>query len=114
MTWRGFSDGRTDNPSVRGCDALDPAAAFVAAVVASPVSVWMKVPGIVVGTLALLLMNLVRVVSLFFVGIHFPSAFEMMHKEVWQASFIVLAVLFWVIWVQWATRGRGPKADVGA
>ena len=40
---------------------------------ASPPSVWMEVPGIVVGTLGLLLMNLVRVVSLFFVGIHFPS-----------------------------------------
>ncbi len=96
---------------VRGCDATDPAAAFVAAVLASPTSVWAKIPGIAIGTLALLTINLLRVVTLFFVGIYFPSAFETMHQGVWQASFMVLAIACWAIWVQWATRERVRKAD---
>ena len=91
---------------VRGCDALEPAAAFVSAVLASPVSIWAKLPGIVLGTLSLLAVNLVRVASLFVIGIHFPKAFDMMHYEVWQSAFIVLAVVFWGIWVQWATRRK--------
>ncbi len=98
---------------VRGCDALDTIAAFGAAVIASPVTAWAKLPGLFAGATALLLLNLVRVVSLFLVGIHAPAAFDVMHREVWQASFVVAAVIFWAIWVQWATGRRfaGPESS---
>jgi len=89
---------------VRGCDAIEPAATYIAAVLASPVGVWPKLPGILIGTAVLLLLNLLRLVSLFFVGVYYPNAFDMLHEAVWQATFIVLAVGFWAIWVQWATR----------
>ena len=92
---------------VRGCDAIEPAAMYMAAVLASPVGVWPKLPGILIGTAAIMLLNLVRIVSLFFVGVYYPRAFNMLHEDVWQAVFIVLALGFWAIWVQWATRGPG-------
>ena len=99
---------------VRGCDAVEPVAAFVAAVLASPVSLWAKVPGILIGAAAMLLINFVRIVSLFFVGIHFPQALDIMHLDIWQATFIVLAICFWAAWVQWATRpGRRQPDAVG-
>ncbi|MCH9035376.1 MAG: hypothetical protein IID42_12885 [Planctomycetes bacterium] len=91
---------------VRGCDAIEPTAAFVAAVLASPVSLWAKIPGILIGTMALVVINVVRLVSLFFVGIYVPSVLDFMHFDFWQAAFIVLAICFWAIWVQWATRPR--------
>ena len=91
---------------VRGCDAIEPVAAFVAAVLASPVALWAKIPGILVGATAMLLINLIRIVSLYFVGVHFPKALDIMHLDVWQAAFVVLAICFWAIWVQWATRER--------
>ncbi len=99
---------------VRGCDALDPTFAFVAAVLASPVSIWLKLPGLVVGTISLLLVNLVRIVSLFFVGIYFREIFDIMHYELWQAGFIGLAIVFWAIWVQWATRRRERMTHAAA
>ncbi len=91
---------------VRGCDAIEPAAIYVAAVLASPVGVWPKIPGILIGAATLLCINLLRIVSLFFVGVHYPQAFEVMHEGVWQAVFVVLAIVFWAVWVQWATRGN--------
>ncbi len=91
---------------VRGCDALDPTAAFVAAVLASPVGWSLKLYGTIVGSVALLSINLFRIVSLFFIGTHFREVFDMMHYEIWQAVFIVLAIVFWAIWVQWASRRR--------
>jgi len=94
---------------VRGCDAIEPAATYIAAVLASPVGIWPKLPGILIGTAGLLLINLIRIVSLFFVGVYYPSAFDMLHEDVWQAAFMVLAVGFWAIWVQWATRERRTK-----
>lgn len=91
---------------VRGCDAIEPSAALVSAILASPVSLWPKIPGMLIGTLILLLINLVRLVSLFFIGVHFPKALDIMHEDVWQAAFIVLAIVLWAMWVQWATRGK--------
>lgn len=94
---------------VRGCDAIEPAAAFAAAVLASPVALWTKLPGILAGMLILLLVNLVRLVSLFFIGVHWPSALDVMHEDVWQAAFIVLAIVLWAIWVQWATKDKAGE-----
>ena len=91
---------------VRGCDAIEPAATYMAAVLASPVGLWPKLPGILIGTAAIMLINLIRIVSLFFVGVYYRSAFDVLHEDIWQAAFIVLAVGFWAIWVQWATRVR--------
>ena len=62
--------------------------------------------------LILLLINLVRLVSLFFIGVYWPKALDVMHEDVWQAAFIVLAIVLWAIWVQWATRPGTGRADV--
>ena len=96
----------------RGCDALEPIAAFVSAVVASPLALRVKLPGIAIGTVCLWLINLVRIVSLVWVGVHFPKVFDMIHGQIWQAAFIVLAIVFWAVWVQWATRTKTARSDV--
>ncbi len=82
----------------RGCDAVDPSLVFLSAILAFPGRIKTKIPGMVIGTCALMLINFVRLVSLFLVGVYFPSAFELMHVDVWQVAFIFLAILFWVIW----------------
>lgn len=85
-----------------GCDALLPSALFVSAVLASPVSLLSKIPGVIAGTLFLLLMNLVRIATLFYSGVYIPRYFERMHLEVWPAIFILVSLTLWVIWARWA------------
>ncbi len=112
-------DTTVDSPQfsmeiVQGCDAIEPIALFAAAVVASPVSLGAKIPGILLGWICLLLINLLRLVSLFIIGISFPALFDVMHEHIWQAVFVVLAIVFWAIWVQWATRpDRGTSHATG-
>lgn len=96
----------------RGCDAIEPAALFVSAVLAFPSSFKMKLHGIVVGILFLLAVNLFRIVSLFLTGIYAPSYFELMHLEVWQVVFILLALASWIVWMQWAMRSKQPVHNV--
>ena len=95
-----------------GCDAIDPSALFVAAVLAFPAGLRSKFPGAIVGVIALGVINLIRIVTLFYTGIHFPRAFQAMHVDVWQPVFILLALVFWVVWAWWATRSRTPQSDV--
>jgi len=87
-----------------GCDALAPSALFIAAVLAFPGSFRSKIPGLIAGTLVLAVINLVRIITLFYTGIHFPKWFETMHVDVWQPAFVLLSLTLWVLWALWATR----------
>jgi len=89
-----------------GCDGIEPIALFACAVLAFPAPFLRKVPGVIAGTLVLAILNFVRVVSLFLIGVYFPKTFYFMHLDVWQAMFILFAVIFWIIWLQWATQSQ--------
>ena len=97
-----------------GCDAVEPIALFVAAVLAFPTRWTPKIPGLLIGTAVLAVLNLVRIVSLYYTGVHWPTAFETMHVDVWQPAFIVLSLFFWVLWALWATRPSAIPANVAS
>lgn len=88
----------------QGCDAVEPTALFIAAVLAFPAPFRSKISGVFVGGLALALLNLARIITLYYTGVFFPRAFQIMHVDVWQPIFILLALTFWVVWAWWATR----------
>ena len=106
--------GRYSLTIERGCDAIEPSALFLAGVLAFPAALTTKLPGMLIGTLVLLVLNLVRIISLFYVGVYFPRMFHVMHVDVWQSVFVFLAILFWILWAVWATREKAPKANAAA
>jgi len=93
----------------RGCDGVDPSALYIAAVLASPVAFRRKWPAVVIGTGLLLALNVVRIISLYFTGVYFKSMFEMMHLDVWQAGFIIMALMFWAIWAHRIGRSNARQ-----
>jgi exosortase H (IPTLxxWG-CTERM-specific) len=90
----------------RGCDAIEPSALFAAAVFAFPAALRRKAIGIAAGIGFLMVLNLVRIVTLYFFGVHAPDLFHVVHVDVWQALFIFLALLTWVLWARWAVRAE--------
>ena len=109
-----ISSARYSINIAHGCDAIEPAALFVAAVLAFPARFRSKLPALFAGTFLLLTINLVRIVSLFYTGVYWPAAFETMHVDVWQPAFIVLSLFFWTLWALWATRPKPrPAGDAG-
>lgn len=88
----------------RGCDAVAPSALFVSAVLASPVALGSRIAAALIGSFALMVLNLVRVCSLFLIRVYYPTAFEVMHLDVWQALFILMALLFWALWASGASK----------
>ena len=91
---------------IRGCDAVEPIALYVCAVLAFPLSFMKKLPGMIAGTLVLSLLNFIRIVSLFLIGVYSPKIFNLTHIDLWQALFIFFAVLLWILWLLWATRSQ--------
>lgn len=94
------------------CDGLEAAGLFVSAVLASPVSVRSRACFAIAGTLVLLTVNMIRIVSLFCVGVYFPKAMDTMHFDAWLAFLIVAVLICWLIWARWAVRRKGLFADV--
>ncbi len=109
--------GRFGMTIERGCDAIEPSALFLSGVLAFPSGLLKKVPGMLLGTLVLMVLNIVRIVSLYYVGVYFSrETFEIAHVNVWQALFIFLAILFWVLWALWAVPAvkESTRAPVAA
>lgn len=91
---------------VWGCDGLEPTALFIAAILAFPAPLRLKIAGILIGSLSLLFLNIVRVICLFLIGVYYPNIFDVMHLEIWQMIFIFLALIFFMIWLKWVIQDR--------
>jgi exosortase H (IPTLxxWG-CTERM-specific) len=92
---------------VDGCNGIYAIAILISGVLAFPASWKHKLWGILLGTLAIFLLNLIRVISLFYLGQHYPSLFEGVHVYVWQPIIIVWAI---VVWDFWSRHTQGKEA----
>ena len=90
----------------RGCDAVAPTALFLSAVLASPAPALFKVYAVLGGTTILMVVNVIRIITLFLTRIHWRKAFDVMHLDIWQAAFILLAIVLWAGWASWTTKHR--------
>jgi len=80
------------------CNAIYEIALFVAAVLAYPATWRERAWGALLGFVALYLVNLVRVLSLIYIGGHFRQYFDASHIYIWQSLFIVFALGLWIYW----------------
>ncbi len=82
------------------CTGIFVVAMYVSAVLAYPSRVVEKLKGIILGASAILILNLIRVVSLMYIGRYFPHLFESAHLLVWQSLIIFSALLVWIYWTE--------------
>ena len=81
-----------------GCNGVEAMLIFLAAVLAFPASWRARLTGLGLGILAIQVINLVRVVSLYLTGAYFPRFFDASHTVIWQSVVILFGVLLWVFW----------------
>ena len=89
-----------------GCNGIETVLLFGAAVLAFPASAPRRALGFAVGFLAIQALNLLRVVSLFWIGKHHPSFFSSSHTVVWQSVVVLFGVLLFLAWALWRPAGR--------
>jgi exosortase H (IPTLxxWG-CTERM-specific) len=83
---------------------------LVAAMLAFPAPWRYRALGIAIGIAAVQLLNIVRVISLFYIGQWDFSVFEWAHQYVWQALIMLDVLVVWLIWVRRVPPGTGPGA----
>lgn len=70
-----------------------------------------KLPGIACGAVLVLAVNLLRLVSLFHLGVRLPRVFDFAHSVVWEGGMILLVVGFWLLWLGPAGRAQAPSGS---
>ena len=93
-----------------GCNGVEAALILVAAMLAFPASWRKKLAGIAAGLLAVQLLNVVRVVSLFYLGQWSLAAFEWAHLYLWQALIMIDVLVVWLLWLRWLRQGEASVA----
>jgi exosortase H (IPTLxxWG-CTERM-specific) len=81
-----------------GCNGLITSLIFIAGVLAFPARWTAKLIGVVGGLVVIQILNLIRILSLFYIGIYFPDYFNDAHIFIWQSLIIIAGVALWVVW----------------
>jgi exosortase H (IPTLxxWG-CTERM-specific) len=95
-----------------GCNGVEATIVLVAAILAFPAPWKRKLVGLAIGVVAVQGLNIVRVISLFYLGQWNFNVFEWAHLYVWQALIMLDVLIVWLLWVR--TLPRVPLGPPGA
>jgi exosortase H (IPTLxxWG-CTERM-specific) len=87
-----------------GCNGVEATLVLIAAILAFPANWWFRLVGIGVGFLAVQLMNLLRIISLFYLGQWNQIAFEWAHLYLWQSLIILDVLVVFLVWLRYLPR----------
>jgi exosortase H (IPTLxxWG-CTERM-specific) len=95
---------------VAGCNGVEAVLILVSAVLAFPAPWKHKLIGVALGFIAIQTLNLVRIISLYYLHIWSPVWFDWFHLYLWQALIILDALVFWLIWLRYLPRRTHASA----
>ena len=100
-----------------GCNGIEATIVLVAAICAFPAPWRDRLIGLAAGIVAVQGLNIVRVISLFYLGQWNMQVFEWAHLYVWQALIMLDVLVVWLVWVRMLPRdpsaGSGPRGPAG-
>jgi exosortase H (IPTLxxWG-CTERM-specific) len=83
-----------------GCNGVEAMLVLLAGILAFPAPWKFKLAGLAIGAVAIQALNLVRIVSLFYLGQWDMKWFEWAHLYAWQALIMLDALLVWMLWIR--------------
>lgn len=81
-----------------GCNGVEAVILLAAAILAFPATLRSRLIGLTIASVAIQLLNLVRLSSLFWLGEHHRRIFDFFHVAVWQSLIILAAISIFVLW----------------
>ena len=88
----------------RGCNGVEAVIILVSAMLAFPAPWKHRLAGIGIGFLAIQALNLVRIISLFYLGQWNRMWFDWFHLYLWQALIVLDALVVFLLWLRWLPR----------
>lgn len=82
-----------------GCNGVEAMIILLSAILAYPAPWKHKSLGLILGLIAIQVLNLVRIISLFYLGQWDKTAFEWAHLYLWQMLIMLDALMVFLIWI---------------
>ncbi|PWW44416.1 exosortase H [Melaminivora alkalimesophila] len=89
-----------------GCNGIEACIVLFAAIIAFPATWRHRLIGFAAGFAAVQALNVVRVISLFYLGQWSTSAFDFAHEFLWQALIMLDVLVVWLLWVRAGARSE--------
>jgi len=84
-----------------GCNGVEAAIIFTAAIFAYPTHAWRhKLLGFVIGVFTIQALNLIRIISLFYLGQWNQTAFDWAHHYIWEVLIMLDVLMVFLIWIR--------------
>jgi exosortase H (IPTLxxWG-CTERM-specific) len=95
-----------------GCNGVEAAIILIAAMVAFPAPWKFKLVGMAIGIVAVQAANLLRVISLYYLGKWNMEVFDFAHLYLWQALIMLDVLVVWLLWMRSVARHTGASLSV--
>ena len=102
--------GRYPLQIVRNCDASEIMILLVSAILACPGAPLRRAGMAAVGVVAVVVVNVLRICSLYYVGVYRPNWFKPAHEEIWPLFLVVFASALFLLSVRFLAVRATPSA----
>lgn len=92
-----------------GCNGVEAAIVLIAGVVAFPARARHKLAAILLGFVAIQLLNIVRIVSLFYLGQWNYTIFEWFHLYFWPILIMIDVLVVFAVYLRWLALQHSPQ-----
>lgn len=93
-----------------GCNGVEAAIVLIAAVVAFPARPMQKVAAILIGFLAIQAMNILRIISLFYLGQWRMDIFSWTHLYLWPVLIMLDVLIVFLLYLRYIARRNSQPA----
>ena len=97
-----------------GCNGVEACIILFAAIMSFPAGWRHRLLGLAVGVVAVQALNVVRVISLFYLGQWNTAAFEFAHEYLWQGLIMLDVLVVWLWWVRANPTGLATPVPAAA
>ena len=94
-----------------GCNGVEATIVLIAAVIAFPASWRARIAAIILGFLAIQVMNLARIISLFYLGNWNMEFFEWIHLYLWPALIMLDVLIVFIIYLRYISPEQPAAAS---
>jgi exosortase H (IPTLxxWG-CTERM-specific) len=108
-----FKDTRFAISIEAGCNGVEAAIVLIAAIIAFPAGWRERLLAISLGFLAIQVMNIARIISLFYLGNWNMDAFSWIHLYLWPALIMLDVLIVFVVYLRYLSSQRKPMEAAG-
>jgi exosortase H (IPTLxxWG-CTERM-specific) len=87
-----------------GCNGIEAGILLIAAILAFPSTWAQKLAGILIGVATVQALNLVRIISLFYIGQWDRELFQWAHLYIWQALIMLDVLIVFLLWLRFVVK----------